>query len=222
MRVLIACEESQAVCKAFRAKGHEAYSCDVQDCSGGRPEWHLIGDVLDFLSDGWDLLIGHPPCQFLTFAGIGYFNVERYGEKAVQRHTKKDLALTFFQTLLDAPIPAICLENPVGWVNKTIKPSQTFHPYQFGDPHVKRTCLWLKGLPLLRYVDSPIKPVPITVQVRRPSKRYKGGELKPRYYSDSVSSGPEQSKIRAKTFPGVARAMAEQWTEDSILDYQLG
>lgn len=225
-KILIACEESQEVCKAFRAKGHEAYSCDLQECSGGHPEWHIQKDCLVVMySEHWDLCIGHPPCQYLTNAGIGYFNEERYGGKAKVRAFYRQQALNFFMAMYNAPIDRICLENPVGYVNHIIRPSQVIHPYYFGDPHKKRTCLWLKGLPQLQWRKQPDlfgcvtavpEPQPLSVQVRKPGKHYKGGELKPRYYTDVFGGSKNSAKLRSKTFPSIAQAMADQWGNINI------
>ena len=136
--------ESQTVCKAFRAKGIEAYSCDIQDCSGGHPEWHIKGDAIaEAYSGKYDMMIAHPPCTYLSYAGIGYWN--RPG-----RLKKRLLALDFFATLWEAPVKMVCLENPKGCASPTIaKYSQIIQPYYFGDPHLKTTCLWLKNLPCL-------------------------------------------------------------------------
>lgn len=155
MRVLVACEESQAVCIAFREKGHEAYSCDIQECSGGHPEWHIIEDVTRVLSGGywdtelgvrvyvenWDLMIGHPPCTYLSYAATSSWNNPGRLQKRID-------ALKFFADLWLAPVDKICLENPMGCASPTIaKYSQIIQPYYFGDSESKRTCLWLKGLP---------------------------------------------------------------------------
>lgn len=216
MRVLVACEESQAVCIAFRERGHEAYSCDIQECSGGHPEWHLLMDVFEAISlGGWDLMIAFPPCTYLTHAGIGYFNVERWGQKAIDRKLKQDAAAKFFIALWECGINKICIENPVGHMNGNFrKPTQIIQPHYFGDPHVKRTCLWLKNLSRLNGCESAAlsrnyaKPKPLSVQIRRPGKHYVGGEIKNRYFTDVLS---RSGKARSKTFPGIARAMAEQW-----------
>lgn len=211
MRVLIACEESQTVCKAFRERGHEAYSCDIQACSGGHPEWHIMHDAIEVAYSGaWDLMIAHPPCTYLTHAGIGYFNIERYGEKAKTRHALREEAMDFVFKLYKAPIDRIAIENPVGHLNRHFRrPNQTIHPWFFGDPHMKRTCLWLRGLSRLNGSHTATPPDPLSVQTRRPGKHYAGGEIKKRYFTDVKSSG--STKERSKTFPGIARAMAEQW-----------
>lgn len=211
MRVLVACEESQTVCKAFRERGHEAYSCDIQACSGGHPEWHIMHDAIEVAYSGcWDLMIAHPPCTYLTNAGIGYFNVDRYGDKAKLRGVLRDRAFDFFTKLYHAPVPKIAIENPVGWPNTALrKPNQVIHPWFFGDPHMKRTCLWLRGLPRINGNGSNKPPEPLHIHERRPGKHYQGGEIKKRYFVDCKSS--KSAKERSVTFPGIARAMAEQW-----------
>jgi hypothetical protein len=150
MKVLIACEESQAVCKEFRARGHEAFSCDIQECSGGLPEWHIKADCLEVIYGfEWDMLIGHPPCTYLSGAGLHWCDVEKHGSKAIERIIKREAAKKFFLKMWNAPIKKICLENPVGYMGRFLPYSQTIDPYFFGDPHRKRTCLWLKNLPKL-------------------------------------------------------------------------
>jgi len=192
MKVLIACEESQAVCKAFRKLGHEAYSCDILPCSGGHPEWHIQGDVLEQLDKGWDLMIAHPPCTDLAVSGAAWFK-EKIKDGRQQR------ALDFVQKLLDAPIPKIALENPVGVISTKIrKPDQTIQPYQFGDSFSKKTCLWLKGLPSLVHTKIVDKGEFIT---------YASGKRMPKWYAEKWGKGGE----RSKTFQGIADAMAEQW-----------
>ena len=213
MKVLIACEESQAVCKAFRAKGHEAYSCDIQECSGGHPEWHIIGDVLPLLNgrcrfqtmDGvwhgingtWDLLIAHPPCTYLSAAGAQRtFPVA--GVPDPVRYNKGKEAAKFFKSFLDADCHKIVVENPV--IMKCFglpRYSQIIHPYMFGHPWYKRTCLWVKGVPLLKPTNE-VEPQGYWVQ--RSGKRAKGS-----------FGGHRDPKLRSKTFPGIAKAMAEQW-----------
>lgn len=209
MKILIACEESQRVCKAFREKGHEAYSCDIIECSGGHPEWHIKQDVLPLLNgrckfttyDGklhtvsgkWDLIIAHPPCTYLSNAGArflypkGVLNEERL---------KKGLeAKEFFMALYNADCEKICVENPIpSRVYELPKYSQTVQPYEYGHPVQKKTCLWLKGLPEL-------KPTNI-VEERQSTK------IASNWFN---KGGKERQKNRAKTFPGIAKAMAEQW-----------
>ena len=147
MKVLIACEESQRVCIAFRNKGHEAYSCDILDCSGGHPEWHIKDDVLKHL-DGWDLIIAHPPCTYLTVAANKYYDYKKYGEKAINRLKGRIEAVAFFMQFIGVNCPKVAIENPIGIMSRLYKkPTQVIHPYQFGHRERKGTCLWLKGLP---------------------------------------------------------------------------
>jgi hypothetical protein len=198
MRVLIACEESQAVCIAFRNKGHEAYSCDLQECTGGHPEWHIKDDVLKIITDKWDLMIGHPPCTYLSYAATAVWNKEGRLEKRLE-------ALAFFAKLWLAPIPKICLENPAGCASPTIaKFSQMIQPYYFGDTESKRTWLWLKGLPLLQPTDM-VKPK-IYAYYKTGKKKWK-----PIYGNDYLKFSDDRGIIRSKTFPGIAQAMANQW-----------
>ena len=201
MKVLVACEESQAVCKAFRELGHEAYSCDIQECSGGHPEWHIQGDVLPLLKEKWDLIIAHPPCTYLTVTGNRWFNEEKYGEKAAERKRLREEAAEFFMQFVNADCQRIAIENPVGFMGTRYrKCDQTIQPYQFGDPFEKLTCLWLKGLPKL---------VPTNIVQPPERQKIKGGKSMPEWYSNAPKD--ERAKIRSKTFPGIARAMAEQW-----------
>lgn len=224
MRVLVACEESQEVCKAFRARGHEAYSCDLQECSGGHPEWHIRKDVLQVLNsvdhgnnylpaiwfktmDGdfhevekWDLIIAHPPCTYLTVTGNRWFSVEKYGEKAIYRAKERERAISFFMAFVHADCNKIAIENPIGYMSTRYrKPDQIIQPYYFGDPFRKATCLWLKGLPQLEPTD-----------ICQPDIYYykaSNGKTK----SDSRYRSWKPSSVRAKTFPGIAKSMAEQW-----------
>ena len=156
MKVLVACEESQEVCKAFRALGHEAYSCDIQEPSGGHPEWHILGDALKAINSGiittmdsvkhdigkWDLLIAHPPCTYLTVSGNRWFNVERYGEKAIERAKLREEAEIFFMAFMTADVGKIAVENTVGWMSTHYrKPDCIIQPYEFGHRARKTTCL---------------------------------------------------------------------------------
>ena len=144
MRVLVACEESQRVCTAFRNKGHEAYSCDIRDCSGGHPEWHIKDDVLKHL-EGWDLIIAHPPCTFLTVAGNRWFDIDKYGIKAIEREKERGDAIQFFLKLVNAPCDKIAVENPVGVMNRIYrKPDCVIQPYQFGHPYTKKNLFMVK------------------------------------------------------------------------------
>ena len=201
MKVLIACEESQAACKEFRALGHEAYSCDIQECSGGHPEWHLQVDVLELLKMKWDLIIAHPPCTYLTVTGNRWFDEETYGQKAIKRKQMREEAAEFFMAFANADCQRIAIENPVGYMGTRYrKCDQTIQPYQFGDAFEKLTCLWLKGLPHL---------VPTNIVQPPERQKIKGGKSMPEWYSNAPKS--DRAKIRSKTFPGIARAMAEQW-----------
>ena len=193
MRILVACEESQRVCIAFRARGHEAYSCDIEPCSGGHPEWHIQDDVLKYLDENWDIIIAHPPCTYLSNAGArflypgGVLNKERY-EKGLK-------AKDFFMKLYNAPCSKICIENPVSSkIYNLPEHTQEIQPYMFGHPFKKKTRLWLKGLPLLK----PTKIVDVSESTKIPGNWYNKG-------------GKERQKNRSKTFEGIAKAMAEQW-----------
>ena len=220
MKVLIACEESQRVCMAFREKGHEAYSADIQEPSGGHPEWHILGDVLPLINgncefktmdgkehqiDGeWDLLIAHPPCTYLTVTGNRWFNVEKYGEKAVQRAKKREEAIDFFMKFANCRCRKKVIENPIGVISTAYrKPDQIIHPYMFGDPERKSTCLWLYGVQKLT-ATNVVEPVVI---------KYKNGKGSdsPWHMNTIGLSREERSKARSKTFEGIAKAMADQW-----------
>jgi len=207
MRVLVACEFSGIVRDAFLARGHDAWSCDLLPTEKEGP--HIQDDVLKYLDCGWDLMIAHPPCTYLSHAGIGWFNEEKWGDKARIRKVRRVEAESFFLSLYNAPIKKVVIENPVGYMNSHFrKPDQIIQPYFFGDPHVKGTCLWLRGVPTLMYDKSVPRPEPITIQYRKPSKYYKGGEEKKRYFTDAITRDPH---IRSKTFQGIANAMVEQW-----------
>ena len=205
LRVLIACEESQTVCKAFRELGHEAYSCDIQDCSGGHPEWHFKQDVLPLLHEHWDLIIAHPPCTYLTVTGNRWFNVERYGEAAIKRAADREEAAAFFMEFANADCEHIAIENPIGVMSsRWRKADQCIQPYWFGDPHRKSTCLWLKGLPKL----EPTKMVEPEIIVYKNGK----GTDSPWHVNSMKLPKEERSRVRSKTFEGIAKAMAEQWS----------
>lgn len=217
MKVLVACEESQRTTTELRNNGFEAYSCDLRDCSGGHPEWHIKGDALKLINgkcsfktgDGkrhriagkWDLLIAHPPCTYLTSCGNAWFNEERYGEKARQRKAFRLEAEKFFMEFVNADCDKIAIENPVGWMNTHYrKPDQIIQPYQFGDPYAKKTCLWVKGLPNLVPTNViPMEKVNLT--------KGKGN------WFDCPKNGIPRSVWRSKTFPGVSKAIVEQWAK---------
>lgn len=203
MRVLVACEESQEVCKAFRALGHEAYSCDIEPCSGGHPEWHLQCDALEIIKMRWDLIIAHPPCTYLTNAGNKWFKAE-FKERFPDRENQREAAVQFFMSFWNADCPRVAIENPQGIMSSRFrKPDQYIEPYYFGDPEKKKTGLWLKGLPKLVPTDVV---EPIIVQC-------KSGAKEPRWHMETMKLPPkERSKARSKTFPGIAKAMASQWS----------
>lgn len=215
MKILIACEESQEVCKAFRAKGHEAYSCDVQECSGGHPEWHILGDALEALQGGqvttmdgqthevgkWEMLIAHPPCTYLSKAGGNRLRIN--GEIRLQRFEKGVAAAKFFNAFLNADCPKKVVENPIPLKIFGLPPySQIIQPYMFGDPWMKTTCLWLRGVPPLMATDIV---VPTGKWVSSTDHR------KEKANDAWQTSGVKSQKARSKTFPGIARAMADQW-----------
>lgn len=204
MKVLIACEESQAVCIEFRKRGHEAYSCDIEPCSGGHPEWHLQVDAIELLKMKWDMIIAFPPCTYLTVTGNRWFNAERYGEKAIQRQNDRQDAIQFFMKFANADCDKIAIENPIGAMSTAFrKPNQIIHPFMFGDPERKATCLWLKGLPELKPTNI-VEPNVI---------QYKNGKGTDSPWHMNTMSLPkkERAKMRSKTFLGIAKAMAEQW-----------
>jgi site-specific DNA-cytosine methylase len=204
MRILVACEFSQIVTKAFRDRGHEAYSCDLLPTEGN-PDWHIQGDVLEILDDGWDLMIAHPPCTYLSYAGIGHWN-----KPGRLRNRLK--ALSFFADLWLAPIEKICIENPKGCASPTIaKYNQEVQPYYFGDIEQKTTWLWLKNLCLLEHykrntlfeeMTHTKKPEPIFVDSTTGHKRY---------FTDAISGSRVAGMKRSRFWPGIAKAMAEQW-----------
>ena len=193
MKVLVACEESQRVCIAFREKGHEAYSCDIEPCSGGHPEWHIQDDVLKHLDKGWDLIIAHPPCTYLSNAGARFL----YPKGVLNKdRLKKGLeAKEFFMKLYNANCPKICVENPVSSkIFQMPQHTQEIQPFEFGHPFKKKTRLWLKGL-------EPLKATNI-VEVSESTK------IAGNWFN---KGGKDRQKNRSKTFEGIAKAMAEQW-----------
>jgi len=200
MRVLVACEFSSVVRDAFRARGHDAVSCDLLPTE--RPGPHIQGDVLPHLGDGWDLMIAHPPCTYLTCAGNKWFKPE-FRSRFPGRERKRGEAMDFVRLLLAAPIPRVALENPVGAISGSIrKPDQIIQPWQFGHPVRKSTCLWLKGLPSLIPTEV-VKPIIVTTR---------GGNTQSVWHVKTGQMPPEQRKReRSRTFPGIAAAMAEQW-----------
>lgn len=210
MKILVACEESQAITKEFRALGHEAYSCDILPCTGGHPEWHLQGDVFGFIDQGWDLMVAHPPCTFLSVSGARHL-YNKDGSKNLARYQSQREALDFVQKLMDCDIPRIAIENPVSVISSQIrKPDQIVQPWMFGDSASKTTCLWLKNLPKL---------VATNVVDKGDFKEWidkKSGKVKRQatWYYDALinaKSPEERRSLRSKTFKGIAQAIASQW-----------
>ena len=210
MKILVACEESQAITKEFRALGHEAYSCDILPCSGGHPEWHLEGDVFGFIDQGWDLMVAHPPCTYLSVSGARHL-YNKDGSKNLDRYRNQREALDFVQKLMDCDIPRIAIENPVSVISSQIrKPDQIVQPWMFGDSASKTTCLWLKNLPKL---------VATNVVDKGDFKEWidkKSGKMKRQatWYYDALinaKSPEERRSLRSKTFKGIAQAIASQW-----------
>ena len=201
MRVLIACEESQAVCIEMRRLGHEAYSCDLQPCSGGHPEWHLQCDALELLKMRWDLIVAHPPCTYMANSGAVRMRVG--GVIQTERFEKAMKAREFFMRFYECDCPRVAIENPTPM--KLIglpQYDQVIQPYEYGHPYSKRTCLWLKGLPPLMPTDLMAFHEP-----------YVNGGCKDAHGNYRRFQGRKErdAKTRSKTFPGIARAMAEQW-----------
>lgn len=224
MKVLVACEESQRVCMAFREKGHEAYSCDIQPCSGGHPEWHIQDDVLNFIDgrgtrnlsmfvlaesgdiieipEKWDLIIAHPPCTYLSNAGARWLYAG--GKLNTDRYQRGLDGKKFFMAMLNADCPRIAVENPIpSSIYGLPEYTQIIQPYKFGEPWSKKTCLWLKGL-------EPLQPTNILTEYKPycSSGSYSGTH-DPKYKGASRKGG--SAKSRSKTFEGIANAMAEQW-----------
>lgn len=215
MDILVCCEESQRVCIAFRDKGHNAYSCDLQKCSGNHPEWHIIADCLGlingnvhfFTEDGkfhfidkrWDMIIAFPPCTY--FSRVNYFNYYRNGVFNQKRFDESRRYVDLFLAIYNADCEKICIENPlpISLFNSILPPySMRFQPFEFGEPYSKLTCLWLKNLPYLMPTLCCLEYKPFVVI---------SGNM-----SDlDIKTIAERSKFRSKTFPGVALAMAEQW-----------
>lgn len=204
LRILVACEETQQVTTQLRKRGFEAFSCDIIPCSGSHPEWHIQDDVLNHLNDGWDLMIAFPPCTYLTNAGNRW-------KKDAKRQKEMKKALAFVEKLMNAPIPYIAIENPIGAISTAIrKPDQIVQPWQFGDKAQKSTCLWLKNLPKLK-PTMIVDKGEFKVWYDEKAKRIKRQPLW--YYEASFLSKEERQKLRSATFPGIAKAMATQWTK---------
>jgi hypothetical protein len=194
MKVLCACEESQAVTIELRKLGHEAYSCDIQECSGGHPEWHIQGDVVPLLKEQWDMIIAFPPCTHLAVSGAAWFEEKK-------KDGRQQDAIDFFMLFTDLDCPKVAIENPIGIMSKIYrKPDQIIQPYMFGHAESKATCLWLKGLP----------PLIDTNNVKRNLVDLPKNQAQRMHYLPPSS---DRSKLRSKTFQGIARAMAKQWTD---------
>ena len=231
LNVLIACEESQRVCSEFRSLGHNAYSCDILKCSGGHPEWHFNQDVLEviknnggvletgeskFIEGTWDLMIAHPPCTYLAVSGARWYYHPEDKELPVEqrrphprfpnRIQDREDGAAFFMSLANADIPFIAIENPVGIMNTRFrKPDQIVQPYHFGDSASKKTCLWFKNLPLLEYTNVVDSGEYI---------QFESGKRIAKWYSEGLTktkTSEERRTWRSKTFPGFAKAIAEQW-----------
>lgn len=208
LRVLVACEESQVVCKAFRARGHEAYSCDLQYCSGGHPEWHIMHDAVEVARLGiWDVVICFPPCTYLCSAGQA---CKTRDNKWNEREAETAKAIEFVLSLYNCGATKIAIENPVGVLSSRFrKPNQIIEPYYFGDHEKKPTCLWLRGLSRLN-ATTPFAPKP------EPTHIYPSGRKE--YFGQRVGNAyrfsKDRGKMKSKTFPGIAKAMAAAWSED--------
>lgn len=227
LKILIACEESQRICTEFRNRGHDAYSCDVQEPSGGHPEWHILGDVLPFLIPGknfctmdgeyhtigkWDLIVAHPPCTYLTTAATRSHSLKRTPLEKINARTMERIKwMMFFMAFVNANCEHIAIENPQGVMNTVYrKPDQTIEPYMFAESVddtenyvTKSTCLWLKGLPELVANGLP-RPDNKSVYGRNPN-----GKIS--CWTERQTGGKDRAKNRSKTFPGIAAAIAEQW-----------
>ena len=210
MKVLVACEESQRVCIEFRKKGHEAYSCDIIDQSGGHPEWHIMADVLPLLNgdckftttDGveheivgrWDMIIAFPPCTDLAVSGAAWF-------KEKQKDGRQQKSIEFFMKIASADCERIAIENPVGIMStRWRKPDQIVQPWQFGHLEQKKTCLWLKGIPKLRETENVYDEMMKLPKNKRERLHY-------------LPPSPDRAKERSKTFLGIAKAIASQWSD---------
>jgi len=233
MKILVACEESQAITKELRLLGHEAYSCDLLACSGGHPEWHFKNDVFEVINNNggklqngediiddekWEMMIAHPPCTFLSVSGAKWYyhpddshlptSERRPHPRFPNRAKDREEAVSFFVELMNAPIEKIAIENPVGIISTRYrKPDQIVQPYMFGDEATKTTCLWLKNLPKLEPTDIVGKGERVV---------FKSGKSQPKWYSDALTkakTAAERQTLRSKTFPGMAKAIATQWTK---------
>lgn len=203
MKILIACEFSGIVRDAFIQRDHDAMSCDLLPTE--RPGPHYQGDVMDIINDGWDMMIAHPPCTYLSYAAARAWN-------AKGRKEKRDAAFKFFMDLYNAPISKVCVENPHGYPRVAFRqPDQEIHPYYFGDPELKRTLLWLKNLPPLKHVAKEnLFGWPVT-HTQRPEPTFVRKDGNKQYFCATVKSNGGRWKNRSRTFQGIADAMSEQW-----------
>jgi hypothetical protein len=220
MRVLVACEESQTITKAFRKLGHEAFSCDLLPCSGGHPEWHYQQDVFTILDQGWDLMIAHPPCTMIAGSSVQWlshpedkhlpFEKRRPHPKYPNRRDEMLQSIEFVKGLYDCNIKRVAIENPVGLLGtRWRKADQIIQPYQFGDEATKTTCLWLKNLPLLKHTN---------VVSKGERTVFASGKSHPKWYADALANAKtkqERQTLRSKTFQGIADAIADQWSRSS-------
>lgn len=211
MKILVACEESQAVTIEFRKLGHEAYSCDIEPCSGGHPEWHIQGDVTPLLEEKWDMIIAFPPCTHLAVSGARWFEEKR-------KDGRQQAAIEFFMKIANADCERIAIENPIGIMSSEYrKPDQIIQPYEYGHEARKSTCLWLKGLPKLEPTNlvnaGKIVGKGFSVGANLDYARDENGKAIP--WND-----PRTAAIRSKTFQGIAKALSEQYGGD-IRDEQI-
>jgi len=192
MKILVACEESQAVTIELRKLGHEAYSCDIEPCSGGHPEWHLRQDVKPMLKQEWDMILAFPPCTHLAVSGAAWFEEKR-------KDGRQQQGIDFFMLFANCGCEKIAIENPVGIMSTTWrKPDQIIQPYEYGHMEQKKTCLWLKGLPPLKPTNNVYEKMLELPKNVRERLHY-------------LPPSEDRAKLRSKTFPGIAKAMAEQW-----------
>lgn len=211
MRILVACEETQAVTKELRKLGHEAFSCDLLPCSGGHPEWHFKQDVFEVIEQGWDMMIAHPPCTYLAVSGARWM-YNKDGSINQDRLKNQNEALDFVQRLMDVNIDKIAIENPISVISSKIKkPNQIVQPFMFGDKAQKSTCLWLKNLPNLEPTDIVEKGEFFEFTSKKGIKK----RMAMWYYKalKEAKSPEERRTLRSKTFKGMAEAMANQWTK---------
>jgi len=226
MRVLVACEESQTITKAFRKLGHEAFSCDLLPCSGGHPEWHFQQDVFTVLDQGWDLMVAHPPCTMIAGSSVQWlshpedkhlpFEHRRPHPKYPTRRDEMLQSIEFVKALYNCNIERVAIENPVGLLgSRWRKADQIIQPYQFGDEATKTTCLWLKNLPPLKHTN---------VVSKGERTVFASGKSHPKWYADALANAKtkqERQTLRSKTFPGIADAIADQWSRSMSVQGEL-